>query len=62
MSRVCSICERGKMSGHKVSHSNRKANRVWNVNLQKVTILKNGVRKNVYVCTRCLRNGSVERA
>nr|MCR5553729.1 50S ribosomal protein L28 [bacterium] len=28
MSRVCSVCGKGKMSGHTVSHSNIKTNRV----------------------------------
>lgn len=56
MSRVCSICEKGKMSGNTVSHSNRKATRAWNANVQKVTVIKNGVKSTEYVCTRCLRN------
>lgn len=56
MSRVCRICNKGKMSGNTVSHSNRKACRSWNANVQKVTVIKNGVKSNEYVCTRCLRN------
>ena len=42
MSRVCAVCGKGKMTGHKVSHSNRKSNRSWNVNVQKVKIEING--------------------
>lgn len=62
MSRVCSVCQKGKMSGNKVSHSNRKSRRTWNANVQKVMVIQNGVKKSAYVCTRCLRSKAVERA
>lgn len=55
MSRVCSICGKGKMGGHMVSHSNRKTNRVWNANIQKVKIEVDGVEQSQYVCTKCMK-------
>ena len=56
MSRVCSICGKGQMSGNTVSHSHRTARRSWGVNVQKVNITKsNGKQVKEYVCTRCLR-------
>jgi len=56
MSRVCSICSKGAMSGNKVSHSNIKTRRSWGANVQKVDIPQpNGSVKNDYVCTRCMR-------
>ncbi|MBR6750758.1 MAG: 50S ribosomal protein L28 [Clostridia bacterium] len=55
MSKVCSICGKGPMSGNKVSHSNIKTRRSWGANVQKVDIVVNGKVKNAYVCTRCLR-------
>ena len=55
MSRVWWICEKGQMTGNKVSHSNRKARRNWGANVQKVKLDVNGVEKTQYVCTRCLR-------
>lgn len=62
MSRVCSVCGKGKMAGNTVSHSNRKAPRHWNANVQKVTIVDDkGVASKEYVCTRCLRSGKVTR-
>lgn len=62
MSRVCSVCGKGKMSGNTVSHSNRKAPRQWNANIQKVSVVSaSGVVSKQYVCTRCLRSGSVQR-
>lgn len=62
MGRYCEICNKGAMSGHKVSHSNRKSNRKWAPNVQRVRVLqgKNPTRLNV--CTRCLRSGRITRA
>lgn len=56
MSRVCSICGKGAMSGNQVSHSHRKTRRTWGANVHKTTIVdKSGKVKKTYVCTRCLR-------
>ena len=62
MSRVCSVCGKGKLSGNLVSHSNRKTPRSYNANVQKVKVVKDGVVKTEYVCTRCLKSNAVERA
>ena len=64
MSRVCSICNKGQLSGNMVSHSNRKYRRSWGVNVQKVRVLNdNGSTQSVYVCTKCLKkSGKVKRA
>ena len=59
MGKFCEVCEKGTMSGHKVSHSNRKSNRVWAPNVQRVRVLLNGSPRRLNVCTRCLRNGNV---
>jgi len=53
MSRVCEICGKGKMPGSKVSFSNRKSNRQWEVNLQPTTVEVNGQAKKVKACTKC---------
>ena len=55
MSRVCTVCGKGKASGHLVSHSNIKTNRFYNANLQKVKAEIDGKKVDGYVCTRCLR-------
>lgn len=55
MSARCDVCGRGAQYGHHVSHSNRKTNRRFNVNLQKRRLMIDGVVKNVKICTRCLR-------
>ena len=55
MSRVCEMTGKGAMSGKKVSHSNRKSNKVWNANIQKVTMVVDGVKKKVRVSTKYLK-------
>lgn len=62
MSRVCSVCEKGRTSGNNVSHSHRKSRRAFNANVQKVKVVNEGVVSSEYVCTRCLKSGKVERA
>jgi len=55
MSRVCSICGKGKMSGHNVSHAKNRTNKTWQPNIQKVKVEENGKIKSQYVCTRCIK-------
>lgn len=62
MSRVCSVCEKGRTSGNLVSHSNRKTRRSFGANVQKVRVSEGGTVKSEYVCTRCLKSGKVNRA
>ena len=62
MGKFCEVCEKGLMSGHNVSHSNRKTNRIWAPNVQNVRVVVDGTVKRMNVCTRCLRSGNVQRA
>lgn len=63
MSRVCSVCGKGKLSGNTVSHSNRKAPKSYAANLQKISVKnENGTVSKEYVCARCIKSGKVERA
>jgi large subunit ribosomal protein L28 len=55
MSKVCEVCGKGKMAGHKVSHSNRKANKVWDANLQSTTLVVDGKETRVRACTKCIK-------
>ncbi len=55
MSKVCEICGKGKMGGHNVSHSNRKSNRTFEVNLQKTTMVIDGKEQSVRACTKCIK-------
>lgn len=51
----CDVCHRKPQYGHNVSHSNRKTNRRFKVNVQHRRVTINGQVKTVYICTRCLR-------
>lgn len=63
VSKVCSVCSKAKMAGNKVSHSNHKTCKTYSANLQKVRVKHaNGSVSSEYVCTRCMRSGSVERS
>lgn len=55
MSRVCELCGKGKMHGHTVSHSNRKANRQYEANLQEKVVTINGEEKKMKLCTKCIK-------
>ena len=62
MGKFCEVCAKGSMSGHNESHSNRKTNRIWAPNVQRVRVVVDGQGTRLNVCTRCLRSGNVQRA
>jgi len=51
----CEICGKSPQFGHNVSHSKHRTNRRWLPNIHTVTIMVDGRRKKVKMCTRCLR-------
>lgn len=61
MGKFCEMCNKGVMSGNKVSHSNRKTRRSWAPNIQRAHIWVNGSLKRVDICTRCLRSVKASR-
>ncbi len=62
MSKFCEVCNKGAMSGNLVSHSNRKAKRIWAPNIQRVNVVVDGTTRKMNVCTRCLRSGKIQRS
>ncbi len=58
----CAVCEKSVHYGNSVSHSHRRANKVWKSNIKRVNCKVNGASKMLYVCASCLRSGKVERA
>lgn len=62
MSQVCEICGKHPVSGHSISHSHRVTLRKFRPNIQKVTIVQNGRKKKMNVCTRCLKKGNLNRS
>lgn len=61
MSKVCIVCGKKPTAGRNVSHSHRVTNRVVYPNIQKVTVLVDGVVRKANVCTKCLKAGKVQR-
>ena len=57
MSRVCELTGKKAQSGHNVSHSNRKTNRRFHPNLQKVSLASEALGRDVSlrISTRALR-------
>ena len=62
MARVCSVCGKGPITGHNVSHANNRTKRRWYPNLQTVRVLVKGSPRRVQACTRCIRSGRIEKA
>jgi large subunit ribosomal protein L28 len=62
VSKVCSVCGKKPSFGNSRSHSMVATKRRFEPNLQRVRILVNGAAKRVYVCTRCLKGGKVQKA
>jgi len=59
---TCYVCDKKRVVGRKVSHSNIKT-KIWKFpNLQHVKAMVEGSPKFINVCTRCLRSGFVQKA
>lgn len=62
MANRCEICDKGRLVGNKVSHSNIKSKTVQHPNLQRVRAKVGNTVQRIRVCTRCLRSGKVEKS
>jgi large subunit ribosomal protein L28 len=62
MAQVCDVCGRTPQFGHRISHAHNVTKRRWNLNLQPVHAIVNGVTKRLRVCTSCIRSGKVQKA
>ncbi|HRI52168.1 MAG TPA: 50S ribosomal protein L28 [Pseudomonadota bacterium] len=62
MANRCEICDKGRLVGNKVSHSNIKSKKVQRPNLQRVRAKVGSTVQRIRVCTRCLRTGSVQKS
>lgn len=52
----CDICGKGAHFGNNVSHSHRRSNRIWNSNVQTVSVKNaDGTVKKMHICTSCMR-------
>ena len=50
------------MVGNNVSHAHNVTKRRFNPNLQNVRALKDGKKKKMVVCTKCIKSGRVVKA
>ena len=62
MSKVCEICGKHPVAGRSIAHSFRTVNRKFRPNIQRVTIVQDGHKKKMNVCTRCLKKGNLARS
>jgi large subunit ribosomal protein L28 len=62
MAKVCYSCGKRPAFGQSRSHSMVASKRRFEANLQKVRIVVSGSPRRVYVCTRCLKAGKVQKA
>jgi large subunit ribosomal protein L28 len=51
----CEICDRSPQVGNKVSFSKRHTKRRFDVNIQRTTLVQDGVTKRLYICAKCLK-------
>ena len=62
MAMKCEFCGKAPHYGNVISHANNTRRRRWNPNLKRVRAVVAGVRKQVRVCTACIRAGKVKKA
>jgi large subunit ribosomal protein L28 len=62
MAKQCAICSKKTITGRSVSHAHNVTSRTFRPNLQRVRAVVDGVTRRIWVCTRCLRSGKVEKA
>jgi len=61
MAKTCEMCGRGPQFGNRISHAHNVTKRRWNLNLQSVHAVVNGVNKRMRVCTSCIKSGKVQK-
>jgi large subunit ribosomal protein L28 len=61
MAKQCEICGKSTVVGRSVSHAHNVSPRTWEPNLQRVRAVIDGTARRVWVCTRCLRSGKVQK-
>lgn len=57
----CQMCGKAPSFGNNVSFSQNRTRRMWKPNIQKTTMLVDGVKVQLKLCTRCLRTSQKSR-
>jgi len=55
MSMKCQNCGKGSQYGHFVSHAKNRIKRTFKPNLHRVTVVKNGIKQRLSLCSSCVR-------
>jgi len=62
MAKRCTVCDKGYLKGHQISHAHNVTIKRQYPNLQKVRVaLPKGGSKRVWVCTSCIQRGVVNK-
>lgn len=61
MAKQCAICKKKTVTGRSISHAHNVTSRTWQPNLQRVRAVVDGTTKRIWVCTRCLRSGKIQK-
>ena len=61
MSKQCAICSKKTVTGRSISHAHNVTSRRFRPNLQRVRAVVDGVTRRIWVCTRCIRDGKVQK-
>lgn len=61
MAKKCAVCGKGTVTGRKVSHAHNVTSRTWEPNLVSMKAIIDGTVRRIRVCTRCQRNGKIQR-
>lgn len=62
MANMCEICSKTLDHGNKVTFAGNRNKRVRKPNLQHVHVFYQNRRTRMWVCTRCLKSGKVQKA
>jgi large subunit ribosomal protein L28 len=62
MALACEICGKKPSYGNTISHAHNVRRRRWNPNLRRIKAVVKGAKKQIRVCTACIRAGRVTKA
>jgi len=62
LAKHCEVCGKVGAVGSNISHAHNVTKRRWEPNLQRVKAKVGPTVRHIWVCTRCLRSGKVEKA
>ena len=62
MAMICDLCGKRPLVGNAVSHANNKTKKRSLPNIQRVRAKVEGSVTHLFVCTRCIKKGKVQKA